>query len=134
MPNLSSGPSPSDNVGSTAPPIDPKLRRRMLARLAWMRAGLGALAGALAGFLNFLSLDVTNPNSNAYYGAYIALFVYIISYYLAKNVLGMNLPPSDKNKLITQGIGSYIMLFLFVWIVYNSLCSIGLCVTYQGIP
>ena len=95
---------------------------------------MGALAGAGAGFLNFLSLAGNNAvNPNAYYGATVAIFAYIISYYLAKRILDINLARSDRNKAITQGMGSFIMLFLFVWIIYNTLCVTGYCITYQGI-
>ena len=83
--------------------------------------GLGAIAGIVAGVAGFTSLDTSSPNPNAYYGFYIAFFVYIASYYLAKYPLGLSIMQKDRTKMITQGIGSYIMMFLFLWIVYNTL-------------
>jgi zinc transporter ZupT len=100
--------------------MDPKVYRQKLSLLAWIRVGLGGLSGLLAGMLGFLTVEPNNPNQNAYYGAYIAILVYFLSYYFAKYSLLKGMDPKNKNKLITQGIGSYIMMFLFVWILYNT--------------
>jgi len=91
---------------------------------------MGALAGGVAGFLNLLSLKGYNlVNPSAYYGALVGIFIYIISYYLAKGMLNINLLPTDKNKAITQGMLGYVMIFLFIWILYNTFCTLGYCVT-----
>jgi hypothetical protein len=37
----------------------------------------------------------------------------------------MQLPSSDRKKLVTQGIGSYIFLYLFTWIVTFTLVHTG---------
>ena len=37
----------------------------------------------------------------------------------------MQLPPSDRKKLVTQGIGSYVFLYLFSWIVSYTLTHLG---------
>jgi hypothetical protein len=103
-------------------PVDPNIRRRQLAKLYWFRVGLGALAGFLSGLFGFLTLNPSEPNPNAYNGALVAIGIYIISYYIAKYALNLNLPEADKNKLVTQGIGGYTLIFLFVWFLYNTLC------------
>jgi hypothetical protein len=109
-------------------PLDPKLLRYRLQMLAWIRVGLGIAAGVLSGTLGTYYVN-SNPitfNPNSYVGLYIGILVYIGSYYLGKYRLGIVLPQKDKNKLITQGIGGYIMMFLFFWILYNTLCfSVG---------
>ncbi len=116
---------PPDKLQPGTPSIDPKFLRQRLSILAWARVGLGALAGVLAGAFNFLTLTPANPNQQAYYGLYLAVIVYLLSYYLAKYWLVPGIPARDKNKLITQGIGSFIMMFLFVWILYNTNCYLG---------
>jgi hypothetical protein len=100
--------------------MDPALQRQKLARLAWIRVGLGAIAGLVAGFLNFVTLDPNVVNPNAYYGVYIGVIVYIASYYLAKYNLVKGINPKDRNKLFTQGIGSFIIMFIFCWIVVST--------------
>ncbi len=81
----------------------------------WVRVVLGLLTGTLAGLLGFVS-----PNPQAYLGVLVAIAVYILSVVFARTVAG-NVQHSDRNKLFTAGLGGYIMLFLFVWILYNTL-------------
>jgi len=81
----------------------------------WVRVVLGVLTGTLAGLLGFVS-----PNPQAYLGVFVAIAVYILSVVFARTVVG-NVQQSDRNKLFTAGLGGYIMLFLFVWILYNTL-------------
>jgi hypothetical protein len=101
--------------------MDPKLYRHKLNIMAWLRVGLGGLSGFIAGMLGFLTIDPTAPfNPNNYAGAYVAVIIYVASYYLAKYNVLKGIDPKNKNKLITQGIGSFIMMFLFVWILYNT--------------
>lgn len=79
-----------------------------------MRALLGGLAGLLASVLGFFD----------YRGVVLALVLYVASYYLARYVFEVNTPAKEGRKLITSGLGSFIMLFLFVWILYYTyLCS-----------
>ena len=85
-----------------------------------MRVGFGAAAGILAGLLNFITLQPPTLNPNAYYGVYIGILVYIGSFYFAKYSWVKGINPKDKNKLITQGIGSYVIMFIFSWIMFNT--------------
>jgi zinc transporter ZupT len=107
--------------------MDPKLYRHKLNLMAWTRVGLGGLAGLLSGMLGFITVGSTSTNMNAYYGAYVAIFVYIASYYLAKYYILTGIDRKFRNKLVTQGIGTYIMMFLFVWILYNTACNLSVC-------
>lgn len=109
--------------------MDPARQRSRLALLAWLRVGFGALSGLIAGVLQFVTTTPETVNSNAYYGIYIAVIVYIASYYLARNVLVKGIATKDRNKLFTQGIGSFIMMFLFVWIMYN---TYNYCILYHS--
>jgi hypothetical protein len=124
---------PDDDPSETATPIDqtavidPKLLRYKLQMLAWIRVGLGIAAGVFSGFLGPSYSVVVNTGQvtfdpYSYVGLYVAFMVYIGSYYLGKYGLGIVLPQKDKNKLIMQGIGGYFMMFLFFWILYNTLC------------
>ena len=94
--------------------------------LAWIRVGLGALAGLISGLIGFVGTTPPTVNPNSYYGFYVAIFVYIASYYAAKYALGLGIMQKDRTKMVTQGIGSYIMMFLFFWILYNTLLFVGI--------
>ncbi len=118
------GPGRGDPGAPTGqePPVDRAFLRHQLQILAWIRVGLGALAGFVAGYLPFTSYQSLQFNSNSYAGIYFAVFIYIGSYYLAKYGLQLRMPYKDRNKLITQGIGGFIMMFLFIWILYVTFC------------
>jgi hypothetical protein len=93
--------------------------------------GFGALGGFLSGILGLLTPIANSPsvltstnqiivNPNAYYGIYIAIVIYFVSYYFAKYTILKGIAPKDKNRLFTQGIGTYIMMFIFTWILFNT--------------
>jgi hypothetical protein len=80
-----------------------------------MRLGFGVLAGIIAGALGFLSY-----NPQAFRGIGVGFMVYFVSYILARFAIGRNLPPTDYRKMVTTGMGGYVFMFLFVWILYNT--------------
>lgn len=82
-------------------------------KLFWTRAGLAVLAGLVSGVMNF-------ADETAYYGVLLIIWVYLISYYIGKNIIFGN-KPVDRSTLIMTGIGTYIMLSLFSWILYYTL-------------
>ncbi len=86
--------------------------------LFWIRSGLGGLSGLLAGLLGFVG-----PNPQSVNGIVVGLVFYVASYYLAKYVLEIKLPEGESRKLVTTGLGTFAMLFLFTWILYNTLFS-----------
>lgn len=90
-----------------------------LDRVFWLRIGFAVIAGLIAGGLGFLSF-----NEKAANGIGVAFLFYIISYVVARSRYGRSIPPSDKNKLITTGIGAYVFMFLFIWILYNTIAFV----------
>lgn len=84
--------------------------------LFWLRIGLGVLAGIISAFGG----NAVNADSRPYVGFGFMIIMFIISYGIAK-AMKIPLPPSDKKKLITTGIGSYFFIFIFTWILVNTL-------------
>ncbi len=84
-----------------------------------MRIGFGILAGILAGALGYLSY-----NPMAFRGVGIGFMIYFLSYIVAKFSFGKSLPPSDYRKMVTTGVGGYVFMFLFMWILYNTFVRI----------
>lgn len=84
--------------------------------LFWMRVGLGVLAGIIATFLG----GPIDSSYRSYMGFGIMIVLFIVSYVIAK-AMRIPLPASDKKKLITTGIGSYFFIFIFSWILVNTL-------------
>ena len=86
-----------------------------LDKLFWLRVGLGVLAGTLSAIIGD---PIESYRLELGFGIMIVLF--IVSYVIAK---GMRIPIaiSEKKKLITTGYGSYFLMFIFSWILVNTL-------------
>jgi len=82
---------------------------------------MGVVAGLLSGMLGFIT-----PSLDAWRGILLALALYILTYYFARYVLARGLPKGQGHKYVTLGIGSFIMLFLFTWILYNTFINFPL--------
>ena len=90
-----------------------------LDKVFWMRAAVGALTGFLLGLLTaFVVINGEN-------GAFIGILMYIVTYYLARFMVSSQISQKEARKLVTTGLGSYIMLVLFVWILVNTLFTTG---------
>jgi len=99
-----------------APESDESKIKRGFDKLFWLRVGLGILAGSLSAGIG--GPYDTSTRIGLGFGIMIVLFIF--SYGIAKN---MKIPiiPSDKRKLITTGYGSYFLMFIFSWILVNTL-------------
>jgi hypothetical protein len=90
-----------------------------LDKVFWVRASMGVISGAILGFVtHFTGLSGTN-------GILFAMLMYILSYYIARFTAGTEIPQKDTRKLVTSGLGSFILLFLFVWILITTLFTTG---------
>lgn len=77
-------------------------------KLFWFRSGLGAVTGVAAQVVF---------GSDYYNGVVLGLLVYLLSYYFARFVWGKNLTRREMGKLYTSGIGTFVMLYLFLWLL-----------------
>ena len=93
---------------------------RKLNKLFWMRVALAIIAGAAATFI-FEDIEGEERRWSSI-GFMIILFFGTIM--VAKG-MKMQLPRSDRKKLVTQGIGSYIFMYLFTWILTYTLVNAG---------
>ena len=93
---------------------------RKLNKLFWMRVALAIIAGTAATFI-FEDIEGEERRWSSI-GFMIILFFGTIM--VAKG-MKMQLPRSDRKKLVTQGIGSYIFMYLFTWILTYTLVNAG---------
>ncbi len=93
---------------------------KKLATLFWMRIALAIIAGAAATFV-FEGIE-GEERRWASIGFMIILFFATI---IVAKGMKMQLPSSDRKKIVTQGIGSYVFLYLFTWIVSYTLTHLG---------
>jgi hypothetical protein len=86
-------------------------------KVFWIRAIMGIFTGLA---LSIMTLSIGFSGSD---GFLFAFFMYILSYYIIRSNKSIKIPPKESRKLITTGLGSFILLFLFTWILINTLFS-----------
>ncbi len=91
-------------------------RKRLLDRLFWIRVGMAAIAGVIATFL-FESID---GEERRWASIGFMIIIFIVSAIIGKG-MKIGLPPSDRKKIVTTGIGSYVFIYLFMWILTYTL-------------
>ena len=122
---------PKTESGSESAPIvnqDGKSEKdKKLDQLFWLRVGFAVIAGTLATFI----FEDIEGEERRWASIAFMIIMFIVTIFIAKS-MKMQLPSSDKKKLVTQGIGSYIFLYLFVWILTYTIVHAGTVST--GIP
>jgi len=114
---------PVPETPSGEPPVsdaEKSEKDRKLNKLFWMRVALAIIAGISA---TFIFEDIEGEDRRwASIGFMIIIFFATII--IAKG-MKMQLPSSDRKKIVTQAIGSYVFLYLFSWIVSYTLTHLG---------
>jgi len=102
-----------------------------LDKIFWFRAALGAVGGTLAELLTGCKVLIPPPASgpvcagglNPDYstGILLGLFLFIVSYYGLKATIGKKFEKDQQRKVYTQGAGSFLLLFVFSWLLLFTL-------------
>ena len=120
IPETEVAPTPTPPTEPSTNQTMPTETERKLNKLFWLRVGLAIIAGTIATFI-FEGIE-GEERRWASIGFMIIIFAGTIV--VAKG-MKMQLPSSDRKKIVTQGIGSYIFLYLFIWIVTYTLVNAG---------
>ena len=124
-------PDTESNNSESPEPIETQAGKsekdKKLDRLFWLRVGCAVIAGTLATFI----FEDIQGEERRWASIVFMIIVFIITIFIAKS-MKMQLPSSDRKKIVTQGIGSYIFLYLFVWILTYTIVHAGTVPT--GIP
>jgi len=114
---------PVPDTPSGEPPVsiaEKSEKDKKLNKLFWMRVALAIIAGTAA---TFIFEDIEGEDRRwASIGFMIAIFFGTVI--IAKG-MKMQLPSSDRKKVVTQAIGSYVFLYLFSWIVSYTLTHLN---------
>ena len=110
-------PKKGGKAGGQGESLDPSQKAK-LDRLFWVRVGVAVAAGVAATFV--FEPVVGEERRWASIGFMIVVFIGTVIF---GKMMNIRLPPSDRKKLVTQGIGSYIFLYLFMWIVSYTLVN-----------
>jgi len=88
--------------------------------LFWLRFGFAIIGGAIATFL-FEEID---GNEERRWSSIIFMIVlFIITCFIAKG-MKINFPKADRKILVTTGMGSFVFLYLFAWIMTYTLLNL----------
>jgi len=88
--------------------------------LFWMRFAFAIIGGAIATFL-FEEID---GNEERRWSSIIFMIVlFIITCFIAKG-MKINFPKADRKNLVTTGMGSFVFLYLFAWIMTYTLLNL----------
>ena len=78
---------------------------KKLDKLFYLRVGFAVIAGTLATFL----FEDIQGEERRWASIVFMIIIFIVTIFIAKS-MNIQLPSSDKKKIVTQGIGSYIFL------------------------
>ena len=114
---------PVPETPSSDPPVsesEKSEKDKKLNKLFWLRVALAVIAGTSA---TFIFEDIEGEERRwASIGFMIIIFFGTI---IVAKSMKMQLPSSDRKKIVTQAIGSYVFLYLFSWIVSYTLANLG---------
>ena len=100
---------------------------KKLNKLFWIRFGLAIIAGTAATFI----FEGIEGEERRWASIGFMIIVFIGTIVVAKG-MKMQLPSADRKKIVTQGLGSYVFMYLFIWILTYTLVHAGSATT--GIP
>ena len=93
---------------------------RKLNKLFWLRVGLAVIAGTIATFI----FEGIEGEERRWASIAFMIIIFAGTIVVAKG-MKMQLPSSDRKKIVMHVIFSYIFLYLFTWIVTYTLVHSG---------
>ncbi len=100
-----------------------------LDRLFWFRIALAIIAGTAATFI----FDSIEGEERRWASIGFMIIIFIGSIVVAKS-MNLKLTKSDRKKIVTQALGSYVFLYLFSWILSYTLVNVNNSETFSSIP
>lgn len=115
---------PTEKVEPSPPPPQTSLQsdetKRKIDKLFWLRIGLAVIGGIIATFI----FEPIEGEERRWASIGFMIIIFIFSVFIGKG-MRIRLPSSDRKKLVTTGIGSYVFIYLFVWILSYTLVNIS---------
>ena len=112
---------------SEIPPTEPAVSeeqkniiKKRTNTLFWMRFGFAIIGGAIA---TFLFEEIDGSEERRWSSIIFMIVLFIVTCFIAKG-MKINFPKADRKKLVTTGMGSYVFLYLFAWIMTYTLLNL----------
>jgi len=110
-------------IPSTEPVVSEEQQniiKKLTDKLFWLRIGFALIGGAIA---TFLFEGIEDSEEHRWSSITFMIVLFIVTCFIAKG-MKINFPRKDRKKLVTTGIGSYIFLYLFAWIMTYTLLNL----------
>ena len=85
-----------------------------------MRFAFALIGGVIA---TFAYDEIADMEEKRWSSIIFMIVLFIVTCFIAKG-MKINFPKSDRKKLVTTGIGSYIFLYLFAWIMTHTMLNL----------
>ena len=119
-PNQKDETPPTDSEETFTTDVETKNIKKKDTKLFWLRVVFSIMGGVAATFL-FEGIEHDEEHRWTSIGFMIILF--LVTCVIAKG-MKIKYPRSDRKKIVTTGIGSFIFLYLFAWIMSFTLLNL----------
>ena len=110
---------PESKPDPTEDPVDKSATKRLTDRLFWLRIALANIGGVIA---TFAFEDIVDVEEKRWTSIGFMIMLFIASAIVAKS---WKIRIANKKKYVTTGIGSFVFMYLFSWIVSHTLVHAG---------
>jgi len=110
-------------IASTDPVVSDEQQNIIKKRtntLFWMRFALALIGGAAA---EFLFDGIADSEEKRWSSIIFMIVLFVVTCFIAKG-MKIKFSKSDRKKLVTTGIGSYVFLYLFAWIMTHTMLNL----------
>ena len=125
-------PKESENKDPSSDPVvnevDKERTNRKLRTLFWFRIVLALTAGTSATFL----FEPYEGEERRWVSIGFMITIFIVTIFIAKE-MKLGLSRSDRKKIVTEALGSYVFLYLFMWILTYTIVNV-LAGNEPGLP
>ena len=114
---------PPEHVDTSTPPVSSQeelLTKKRTNVLFWMRIAFALIGGAIA---TFAFEGIEDSEEKRWTSIIFMIVLFVATCVIAKG-MKINFSRADRKKLVTTGIGSYIFLYLFAWILSYTLLNL----------
>ena len=115
---------PTKPVDTSTPPVSSQeeiLTKKRTNVLFWMRIAFALIGGAIA---TFAFEGIEDSEEKRWTSIIFMIVLFVATCVIAKYGIKTNFSRADRKKLVTTGIGSYIFLYLFAWILSYTLLNL----------
>ena len=110
-------------IASTGPEVSDeqqKITKKHTDKLFWMRFAFALGGGVIA---TFVFDGIADSEEKRWSSIIFMIVLFVVTCFIAKG-MKIKFSKSDRKKLVTTGIGSYIFLYLFAWIMTHTMLNL----------